>query len=121
MASAESVARQRRDFLCHISELRRPFRSDCGVLPAGKGSGGPGAVGHLPSGGTEARALGIPAGGTRYPALETLELRRGAGPRVAASSRAGPRGGALRAGTAAPPPSAELVGLRPGVLITAAQ
>lgn len=28
VASAESVARQRRDFLCHISGLRRPFRSD---------------------------------------------------------------------------------------------
>lgn len=39
VAFAESVARQRRDFLCHIAGLRRPFRSDLRGASGRKGIG----------------------------------------------------------------------------------
>lgn len=55
-ASAESIARQRRDFLCHISGLRLPFRSDLRGASGRKGigwsrgSGSPAQRWHLSAG-----------------------------------------------------------------------
>lgn len=76
----------------------------------------------LPRAGTWAQALpGTPAAEAWRPALGDLVARPGGGAEAAASSRAGPGGGALRAGPAAPPLSADPVGLSPSKLIPTAQ
>lgn len=90
---------QRRDFPSASTPNGAPSGRKRWAGPTGRGLG-PTALGHLPTAWHLTRALPqILADGTRRPTLGVLVPRPGNAAEAAASSPAGPGGGALRAGS----------------------